>query len=268
MKIHTKLVYQWDDSIGWYKLISDESFEYRGPVDMVCGASAAQLQLQGQQMGFATQVANQAGTIFGKDSSVFNALTGSLLPTIAKGPNAPGFSAGELAARNAGVITTGAQAAANSRSALGNAAASQGGGNTGLTAGATSVNEANTTADIAQGTASELNKVQEQNYEVGRQEYNEAIKGAEGAGEVFNSATSAAGAADSAFKGAATTANEITAENQSWQNAAIGALGGVAGAATGGLMKNFAAQNTPTPSGNGTYEPGVDDVGSGISGAP
>jgi hypothetical protein len=237
MTIHTKVVFQWDDTLSRYNKVSDEYFEYNGPIDLVCGASAAQNQILGQQTGFASQVANQAGTIFGNASSAFNALQASLLPTISKGPNQMAFSQGELAARNAGVISTGGQAAANAKSAIGNANAAQGGGNTSLTSGATSAEGANAVSDIAANTATELNKVQQEGYVAGQNEYNEAIKGEEGATNVFNPASEAANAGTTAFNGAANTANEVTEQNQSWVNAAIGALGNVAGAATGGLMK-------------------------------
>ena len=239
MKVYRKIVYQWSEELGHYTKVYEDSYNYSGPVDHVCGATSAQNQILGQQTGFATQVASQAGTIFGNASSVFNSLQSSLLPTINKGPNQAGFSAGELAARNAGVVQTGAQAAANAKSAIGNAAGAQGGGNTGLTAGASTVNSANAMADISQGTATELNKVQQQNYEVGRQEYNDAIKGEEGSTEVFNPATSAANAGSEALGGAAKTANDVASQQNSWVNAAIGALGSVAGAATGGLIKKL-----------------------------
>ncbi len=265
MRIHKKTIYQWDDGLNQYVKVYDEGFDYRGPVDLVCGPTAAQTQILNQQQGFATQVANQAGSIFGKASTVFNAVTSSLLPTISAGPNTMGFSAGELAARNAGVVSAGAQAAANAKSAIGNVNAAQGGGNTGLTAGATTVEGANTTADIAEKTASELNKVQQEGYDVGRQEYNEAIKGAEGSTEVFNPATSAANAATESLKGAASTANTVAEQQQSWQNAAIGALGGVAGAATGGFMKKMGNNsNGPAPSSDNGDN--VAPIGSGSGG--
>jgi hypothetical protein len=264
MKIYRKLVLQWSEELGQYIKVYEDSYIYNGPIDHVCGATAAQNQILGQQTGFATQVAAQAGSIFGKASGVFNALQSTLLPTISKGPNQMGYSAGELASRQAGVITTGAQAAANAKSAIGNANAAQGGGNTGLTAGATTVEGANAAADIAQNTAAELNKVQAQGYDVGRQEYNEAIKGEEGSTEVFNPATSAANAGTSAFGEAAKTANEVAQNQNSWVNAAIGALGSVAGAATGGMLKmpgrTGGGASSPsggdiTPIGSGNYSP-------------
>ena len=266
MRIHTKTIYQWDDGLNQYVKVYDEGFDYRGPVDLVCGPTAAQTQILNQQQGFATQVANQAGSIFGKASTVFNAVTNSLLPTISAGPNTMGFSAGELAARNAGVVSAGAQAAANAKSAIGNANAAQGGGNTGLTAGETTVEGANTTADIAEKTASELNKVQQEGYDAGRQEYNEAIKGAEGSTEVFNPATSAANAATESLKGAASTANTVAEQQQSWQNAAIGALGGVAGAATGGFIKkmgNNSNNSAPSSDNVAPIGSGSDSSGTG-----
>lgn len=265
MKIYRKLVLQWSEELGHYIKLYEDAYEYYGPVDRVCGPTAAQSQILGQQQGFASQVTSQAGAIFGNASTLFNSVMNSLVPTISAGPSQSGFSASEMAARNAGVVTAGSQAAANAKSAIGNANASQGGGNTGLTAGATTVAGANAAADIAQGTAGELNKVQQESYDVGRQEYSEAIKGAEGATEMFNPATSAASAGTESLNAAASNANTQAAQSQSWVNAAIGALGSVAGAATGKLINNSGGGNN-NDSQNQQQPSAIAPSGSGNSG--
>ena len=265
MKIYRKLVLQWSEELGHYVKVYEDSYIYHGPIDRVCGASAAQQQTATQTAGFATQVASQAGAIFGTASGVFNDLKSTFLPTIKAGPNQMGFSPAELAARNAAAVNAGAQAGANVKAAIGNANASQGGGNTGLTAGATTVEGANAEADVAEKTAAELNKVQSEGYEVGRQQYNEAIKGYENAPGVFNPATEAANAGTNAFGAANKAENDVSAQNQSWVNAAIGALGQVAGSATGGLFKTPSGINQMAPGGGANPPTGSNTGGGSIS---
>jgi len=161
------------------------------------------------------------------------------------------MSATELAALNSGAVTSGAQAAANAKSAIGNAVAAEGGGNTGVIAGVTTNAQTAAQVGVAENTSNELNKIQQENYNLGRENYTNAIRGAEAAPGMFGPSTSAEGVVNQAWEGASNTANQIAQENQSWVGAVTGALGGIAGAATGGLMKNMAQpaanSNTSTP---------------------
>lgn len=248
MRITTKSVWQWDNSESRYVKVYDETYDYDGPISLACGASGSQKQIGQQQQNFFNQMTQQATQVFGAASSVFASLVSTFTPTIQAGPNQQGFSPAELSAMNSQAITSTGQAYKNEKAAVGNQEASYGGGNVALPTG---VNES-TNLELAESagnqTASELNQIQQENYAVGRQNYENAVQGLAGATGVFNPATSAGNAATGAGEAASSTANQIAQENNGWMSAVSGVLGGVAGAATGGLIKNLGNQNNITPS--------------------
>jgi hypothetical protein len=234
MKITTKVVFEYRN--GYYIKTSQESYDYTGPVAYACGATAGQNQVGNQQMSFYSQLQNQAGSVFGQDSAVFNDLMSTFAPTVAAGPNQQGFSPQELSNLNSEAITQTGQAYKNAKEAVGNSEAAQGGGTSSLPSGANVGADLSLAESGANQTASELSQITEQNYAVGRQNYQNATQGLAGATNVFNSADNAANAATGAGTAAANTQNQIAQENNSWVQGVTGALGGVLGAATGGLM--------------------------------
>lgn len=232
MKIYTRIVMQWDGNR--YVTTESESFDYHGPVELLCGASTEQKNLQGEQSGFFSNAMGQAQQIFGNDSQVFNSLMKTFAPTVAAGPSQQGFSAGEKANLNSQAITQTGQAYKNAKSAVGNAEAAQGGGITVLPSGAKVGSDVNLAVGAANQTATELGQINQADYDQGNKNYNEAVQGLAGAGNVFNSATSSEDAATGAGNAAENTANQVASENQSWVQSVTGALGGIAGAAAGG----------------------------------
>jgi len=244
MKIYTTLVMSWDEASGQYVREYEESFDYDGPVAQLCGATSAQNQIQQQQSQFSQQLVQQASQIFGNSSKVFNDLVNTFLPTVQAGPNQEGFSAAEKANLQSNAITSTGQAYRNARQAVGQAQAAQGGGNTpGITSGAKVGTDLNLAESAANQTSSELSQIDQANYNQGRQNYQFAAERLSDAPNVFNPATSAGNAATSSQEGTANTANQIAQENNSWVQAVTGALGGVAGAATGGMLRNFGSGN-------------------------
>lgn len=239
MRITTKLVMQWDDETETYVEIVRIGHDYDGPVAQCCGATQGMQNIANQQSAFSQQLVNQATSIFGSASTVFNDLLKTFTPTVAAGPNQQGFSAAENANLTARAINDTGQAYKNAKSAVGNAEAAQGGGNTGLVSGARIGTDMGLAESAANQTSSELSQVNQANYEVGRQNYNNAVGGLENAPRVFDPATSAANAATNSQEGAANTENQIAQENQSWIQSVTGALGGIAGAAAGGYFGNL-----------------------------
>jgi hypothetical protein len=181
----------------------------------------------------------QASQVFGDSSQVFKDLTSTFAPTIAAGPNQEGFSAAEKANLDSQAITQTGQAYKNAKYAVGEAQAAQGGGNTGLTTGANIGVDLGVANSAAEQTANELGQITEADYQTGRQNYDTATKGLTESPGVFQTSTGASDAATKGGAAAADTANQIAASNNSWVQSVTGALGSVAGAATGAGMTKF-----------------------------
>lgn len=260
MKIYERLEFQW---IGdGYKRTLEISYEHGGDVDLLCGATGAQKQLGSQESSFYTQMTQQAGQVFGNDSSVFNSLMSTFAPTVAAGPNQQGFSPAELSNLNSEAITQTGQSYKNAKAAVGNAQAASGGGNTPLPSGATIGENTALASSAANQTASELGQITEQNYAVGRQNYQNATTGLANATNAFNSSSSFDNAATNSGNAASSTQNQIAQENSSWMQALSGAVGAAAGAAS-----HFSGgSDSPDVQSAAGYDPLGE--GSGFGGAP
>jgi hypothetical protein len=239
MKIFTKLVWTWNPFLNTYLLTEQESYEYVGPVTLLCGASAQQNQIQEKQSTAYDSMVQQAQQVFGNSSQVFNDLVNTFAPTVAAGPDQEGFSAAEKANLNSQAITSTGQAYKNAKQAVGEAQAAQGGGNTGLTSGANIGIDLGVANSAAEQTANELGQINEADYQTGRENYLNAAKGLEQSPDVFNAATTSANATTNSGTAAANTANQIASQNNSWVQAVTGALGAVGGAVATGGMSNL-----------------------------
>ena len=237
MKIYTKVIAVWDGSE--YAITHTEGFDFDGPVALCCGASSQQTDTYNQQSELSKQIMLQGQQVFGSASNVFKDLVSSLAPTVAAGPNQEGFSAAEKAALQSQAITQSGLAYKNAKAAVGNAIASQGGGNTGLTSGANIGVEANLAESAAENTSNELNTINLKNYETGRENYDKAVSGIAGATNVFNPAIGLDNSGTGALEGQSSTANQIAQENNSWVQGVTGALGGIAGGIATGGMSNL-----------------------------
>lgn len=236
MKIYTRLVF--DIETG--TIIESDSYEYTGPVALCCGASDSQNQIEQQQQSQYSQMQQQAQQVFGASSSVFNQLQKTFQPIVAAGPSQQGFSPAEASNLKSGAITETGQAYKNAKAAVGNATAAQGGGNDpGLTGGVSTGTDIAVANAAAGKTADQLNQINEANYQTGRENFNNATKTLEGSTQVFDPAVGFDNATTGSGKAAADTANEIASQDNSWVQGVTGALGGVASAATGGIIKNM-----------------------------
>jgi hypothetical protein len=248
MRIHSRTVWQWSEARKQYVKIIDEFYDYSGPVALTCGASAQQTQIEAAQQSFYTQLQSQATAAFGAASGVFQGLMATFAPIVAAGPSQQGFSQQENANLNSQAITQTGNAYQNAKAAVGNAEAAEGGGNVDLPSGAAVGTDLGLAESAANQTASEESQITQANYAQGNKNYEEAVAGEEAAPGVFSTSSGAANAATEGGNAASNTANQIAQENNSWVNAAIGALGGIAGSAVGGWAKGLGSnQNAPTP---------------------
>lgn len=238
MRIYTRLVLHWDGH--QYLMDRAASFNYDGPIDLCCGATSAQNTAQQSQASFANQTQQQASSVFGNDSSVFNDLTNTFAPTLAAGPNQQGYSAAQLSNLNSQAITDTGQAYKNAKYAVGESEAAQGGGNNpDVGTGGKTATDLGIATSAAQQTSSELGQIQQADYAQGLQNYDTAAQDLEGAANVFNTTANVDNSANTSGEDAATTANQIATQNNSWIQGVTGALGGIAGAATGASINKW-----------------------------
>lgn len=233
MKIITKCEGIWNGRA--YVTVYEETMAWHGPVALACGPSGAESAIGQSQQNFMTQLQTQAGSVFGSSSQVFNSLMNTFSPIVAAGPNQQGFSPALLANLNSQAITQTGQAYQNAKAAVGNQLSAEGGGNVALPSGSTVGANLSLAESAANETSKQLSQITQENYATGRQNYEQAVQGMEAAPGVFNAATGAANAATNAGTAAANTANQIAQQRTSWMQPVIGALSGIAGAATGGM---------------------------------
>ena len=236
MKITTRLVID----IATSKVLEQDSYEYDGPVTKLCGAGAGLTNVANQQSSAYSTMLNQAQTVFGNSSTVFNDLVNTFTPTVAAGPDQQGFSPAEVSALKSQAITQTGNSYNNAKYAVGEAQAANGGGNVAdVSGGSKTATDLSVANGAAATTASELNTIDLNNYQTGQQNYNTAVAGLENAPNVFGAATNAENAATGSGSAAANTQNQVAQQNNSWVQSVTGALGGIAGDVVTGGMANL-----------------------------
>lgn len=167
------------------------------------GPSGLEKTLSGEEANFYQQLNSYVGQQYGEQQAVLNQLQGIYSPIAAAGPNQAGFSAGELNALNTGAVDT---AAGNYASAERNVASNLAG--SGTNAGPSGVQQQIEAGvgSAAAGQASQAeNQIQQENYAVGRQNWQQAMAGLSGVANDYNPeafANAANNAGNSAFNAA------------------------------------------------------------------
>jgi hypothetical protein len=199
----------------------------------MCGATSAQNTVQAQQTENMKQAAQQASSIYGDNQSAYQSLMNTFAPTVAAGPNQQGFNQQQMSNLDSQAITQTGQSYKNEKEALGDQQAAAGGGTAVLPGGAGIAQRDALAENAGNQTASQLSGITQAGYAQGNANYNNAVTGLAGAGNVFNSGTQATNASTNSSSAAGTTANQIAQENNSWVQGLTGALGGIVGAAAG-----------------------------------
>jgi hypothetical protein len=235
MKIYTVRVVQIEDMIGVYTPVSEQSFDYEGPVELCKGDSTAKAAEQ-QQLAFNTQLMNIFSQQFGQQSQIFNFLKGKMQPMI---DNPTGLSAEGLAAARTSSTDQFSAAYQNAQKAL-NAKMAASGESTLPSGVGAQLNEALLNAEAADK-ATGQNQITMQNEQLKQQNYWNAINALNGVATQENPL----GYAQSATAGSGAVANlsqAVTAANGPGIGQILGgAVGGVVGAAgaAGGFSKLF-----------------------------
>jgi hypothetical protein len=248
MKIYTKIV--WDmESLN---IVSADSYEYDGPVELFCGASKE------EKAAFANlqKVSNVMNTAFqdyyGKNNALMDEITRNLTPIQAAGPSQFGLSPAEEAAERTMTAEQMSQAGAQASNAVRSALASRGGGTAYLPSGS----EASILGSLAQDTAVKEALAQagitQRGYDIGRENWKFATKGLEEAPSAFEAPVIEAGrAATGAAEGEMQGGEAITQANQAW----MAPVGQIVGGVAGGLVSPGGLLNKPASSGTAAGNP-------------
>jgi hypothetical protein len=215
----------------------------------MCGETSAQDANYAEQASFATQMQAENTTVFGQQQSILSNLNAGFSKIIAAGPSQQGYSADELNTLNTSVDENVGANMTKASQALGNGQAAQGGGDTFIPSGVAEQQKEELAATGASTDSTLKSQVLQSGYAQGNADYNNAISGEEGVASDLNP-VGYSGATTGALSSAGNEANQIAASANSPFTAVMGALGGVAGAAAGQLLKNPAAAAAPTSGGS------------------
>ena len=194
----------------------------------MCGATGAQTQLQDEQMQAYQQAQQMTAEQYADQQAVYAPLKAQFDKIFAAGPSAEGFSPEERNALNAQAVTGTANNYKQAATAVNEEIAGRGGGDEYAPSGAADEMKQEVANSAAQTESGQETQITEADYNQGYQEWQQAGSGlmsiAAGDNPVgYETAATGAGAA------AGTTANQIAQEDNSWVNAAIGAVGEIGG---------------------------------------
>lgn len=122
MKVITKAVLD-IETLEW---VSEESFEYSGPIELCCGPSGEEEGTAAKQNTFAGQVSADFSTRYGQQSQAINQIN-NILQGVQAGKLQMGFNPATAAALNTENINNAAAANANLTRAVNSSAAGRGG---------------------------------------------------------------------------------------------------------------------------------------------
>ena len=201
----------------------------------MCGASGALTSLAASATSFAGQVQQQATQIFGSASTVFNNLMGTIQSVVKGGPGQAGWGAAETNAVNSQILNNAAVSARNEKSAVGNAVAAIGGGNTVNPSGLETAVNLQTAQSVENAKSQQEEQATVANYQQGNQNYNAAVNEEMQLPNVFKASSDADNAANSANQSATADQTAISAANNWWEPILGSAIGAAGNIATGGL---------------------------------
>ena len=227
----------------------------------MCGPSSAMKSLNKQITSFSGTMVDEAKTIFGDASSMFQTISGAVGKIITGGPSQQGWGAAESAAVTGQIINNAATAGRNIKSAIGSVIGAIGGGNTVAPSGAMSSVVAGALENVENQKTQQLGQATIADYEQGNKNWQFATDAglkAPGMMTVANDANkNAMGGLQSAQKSQA----ETDKASNWWQPLVLGAIGTAAKVGTGMLTGGTslaAGAALPAASGSGG---GLADLG-------
>jgi len=203
---------------------------------MCGGATSTQQTLQKEEADFYKTQIDAYNKAYANFSDIQDTLNKQFAPILAAGPGQMGYTPGELTALNTQAAEGTASYYQQAQRALAQNEATLGGGtsNINMTAGASADARARLAAAAAGQSAGQRLQITQQGYDIGRQQWMNAISGEEALAQGWNP-NAFSGSATSAGQTASAQANQIAQQQQAAWGSVLGALGGIAGSATGNL---------------------------------
>jgi hypothetical protein len=203
----------------------------------MCGSTAAQDQLQGEQMQAYQQAQQLTAQQYAHEQAIFAPMATKFQSILDKGPGQKGFSDGELEDLNSQAVEGTAENYEHAAKALGENQAARGGGDISMPSGAEDEEREQLAASSANSESQQESGIKQADYQQGYENWRTAGANLMGiaTGENplgFENAATSSGSA------AGTTADQIAQADNSWVNAAIGAAGAAAGGWAGGGFKH------------------------------
>jgi len=249
-------------------MTDDELLDFvtKHPVSGGCGTHGAEKAAANEQTAFTNSMISQAHQVFGADNGVFNAMKNAYSELLAAGPSQQGFSAAQQSAMNASAITTGANQARFIEARLGGQQAGAGGGNMPNASGIGAGDRAAVAEAVAGQTASELNKIQQENYAQGNKNWQIAGAGLREAPGVFSNLSGVDAAAQTGIDKNMANAQAADAASNWWIKPVTGLVaGGVNMLAPGlgtAMATGGAGSKSPGGGGGGLFSNGMANTSS------
>ena len=225
----------------------------------MCGPSASEQMISGQQQSLASTLQANYNNYFGKQSQTMQNLNSIFTPIAQAGPDQQGFGANELAALNTNAQEGVGNQYAKAQRVLNNNLSARGGGNEFLPNGARTELDASLASAAANESARQSQAITTANYAQGRSNWLTATAGLNALAQEYNPEGIASGA-ESGYNSAFGMADKI---NQEKNQKAAAIAGGIAGLALGPLAGGLGALGPGE-----SFSEGLSDFGKGALGLP
>jgi hypothetical protein len=191
-------------------------------------ASAEQDTIQSEDIATMQQYDQEMQTQYADQTNLYSQVNSVLQPILQGGPNQEGFTPAEKNNLNEQVVEGTAENYSAAAKAVGESEAAEGGGESELPTGAQDQMKEEVATSAAGLESQEEAQVEQQDYQQGYSEFENAEEG-EMAIATGENPLGYAGATTSAESTAGSEANAIASQNNSWINAAVGAGGAIVG---------------------------------------
>lgn len=232
-----------------------DEYKYAGPAMLCCDASSKEKAIAGKINSFSDDMVSQAKEVFGDDNQVFTNMMKSYGATVANGPSQHGFTEAERSALRSSAITNNANQFRNVAGAVKSGQAAYGGGNTVSSSGTTTGQNLEVAQAAAGKTASDLNQVDQADWETGRQNYQFAANGMQKLPSTFDNMPGMNKAASEGLDSSLNEQKSLDAASGWWKKPVMGLVMGAANVATSGatsgLMSKIPGLSASTSGGGG-----------------
>lgn len=204
----------------------------------MCESTAQKSALAADQT-FGSTLRSSYGTDFGESQGIFQNLNTNLEGIIAAGPSQTGMAPAEEAAQRSQALNAAAAANKNVQAVIGQKGAA-GSSVPGVESGVITAERAQAATAVESNLANQQAAITQKNYDIGRQNYDTAVKEEMALpAATFDPTTQAANPANTANTEAGTQANANQAASSSWMGLVGGLASSAAGAASGAISKKL-----------------------------